>query len=242
MTTIHPLDQVENFVALHAKNSSVAIFFDLDSTLFCVSPRTQAILRSLAAQENIVSRFENEARLLATLEVLPTDWGVKSALLRTQVQWPHEFLLAIRDYWRKHFFSSDFLHHDLIYPEANSYVSRLSELGASVFYLTGRPRGPMHEGTVQNLERWGFPLPSPDRLLMKPSDTEADESFKALMLKDLSPQFDHVWFFENEPVIINLVRVQVPQVRIIFVNSVHAGREEPPTDLPTITTDYRART
>ncbi len=73
---------------------------------------------------------------------------------------------------------------------------------------------------------------------MKGSHVETDETFKSHVLKDLAKQFDHLWFFENEPVIIKLVREHNPQVRLVFLNTVHAGRALAPHDLPTITGDY----
>jgi hypothetical protein len=235
----HPLIQVSESVRERAKTSRALVVFDLDSTLFCVSPRSQAILRTLAADADFLSRFPREAEILKTLEVLPTDWGVRSAILRRQISNDLDFFTTVRDYWRKHFFSSHFLEHDEIYPAAPEYVCRLSDLGAEIRYLTGRSRHLMEEGTLKGLRKWNFPLADPAHLLMKPSDVETDESFKALMLQELVKEFDYVWLFENEPVIIDLVRQIAPQVQIVFVNSVHSGRAAAPTDLLTILPDFK---
>lgn len=96
----------------------------------------------------------------------------------------------------------------------------------------------MRPGTIRALQAWGFPYLADSKLIMKPSQVQTDENFKGLILKDLSRQYDHIWFFENEPVIIELVRPLVPQVRIVFMNTVHAGRAQNPSDLPTITGDF----
>ncbi len=219
---------------IHARNSRVGVFFDLDSTLFCVSFRTQAILRSLGRDPKFQAQFEKQAAVLAEVEVLPTDWGLRSLMQRYHPEGPQEFFKQVRDYWRSRFFSSHFLDHDQIYPAANEYVRHLHELGADVFYLTGRPETLMRSGTLSSLAKFGFPLVSDSRLLMKPLEVETDEHYKTTTLKSLAPKFDHIWFFENEPVIINEVRAAVPNVRIVFVNSVHSGRAPTPTDLPTI--------
>ncbi len=245
----NPLIDVAEFVRAQAKESRVAVIFDLDSTLFCVSPRTQSILRRLANDSDFRSRYAIEAEILSRVEVLPSDWGIKPVLERavfkenfSPEKMPSAaqmaFFREVRNYWRKYFFSSHDLDKDKIYPSANEYVRHLHALGADILYLTGREEGPMRLGTIQALRAWGFPYLTDSKLIMKPSQVQSDESFKALVLKDLAKHYDHIWFFENEPVIINLVRPLVPQVRIVFMNTVHAGRAENPSDLPTIHGDF----
>jgi hypothetical protein len=229
-----PLLAVSEFVKTHARREKVAVLFDLDSTLFEVSSRTQAILQKLASQVEFQSKFETASETLRTIEVLPTDWGIKNLLTRYQSLASNELLQHVRDFWRRHFFSSHFLDQDEMHPFANEYVRHLAGLGAEIYYLTGRPSGPMRPGTVAALEKHGFPLASEAHLLMKPTDVETDEHFKTVALKDLVPRFQHVWFFENEPVIIDEVRAALPQVRIVFVDTVHSGKAKAPTDLPKI--------
>ena len=241
MSQDDPLFQVADFVRATVPREPVAAIFDLDSTLFCVSPRTRAILHQLASDPAFQSQFETEANQLKTAEVRPTDWGLKTVLLRHTPTAPMDFFRRVRDYWRSHFFSSHFLHQDEIYPFADEYVRHLESLGATIFYLTGRPESAMREGTLQALAKWRFPLPAPGHLLMKPDHVEADEHFKTLALKDLTRRFKHIWFFENEPVIIHEVRSALPQVRMVFVDSVHSGKASPPLDLPKIGMTYHGR-
>lgn len=235
----HPLNEVTEHLREHARMSRVAVVFDLDSTLFCVSPRTQAILRRLGADQKFREKFTAEALVLSDIEVLPSDWGVRAALERAKIGSSLDFFKEVRNYWRTHFFSSNDLHEDHIYPSANEYVRLVQSLGAEIFYLTGRPDSSMRPGTLRALAHWGFPLVADKNLIMKPTEVETDESFKAHVLKGLADDYDFIWFFENEPVIIEQVRAMLPQIRIVFVNSVHAGRAEPPTDLPSIGMSYR---
>jgi len=236
-----PLLAVSEFVKTHARGARVAVIFDLDSTLFEVSARTQAILQQLGGLEDFKSKYETESETLRTIEVLPSDWGIKSLLTRYQSLASSELVKHVRDFWRKHFFSSHFLHHDEIYPFADEYVRHLHELGAEIFYLTGRPSGPMRPGTVKALRKWNFPLVSEEHLLMKPSDVETDEHFKTVALKALAPRFEHIWLFENEPVIIDEIRALVPSVRIVFVDSIHSGKSVPPADLPKIGSSFAGK-
>lgn len=221
-----------------AKASKVAVIFDLDSTLFCVSPRTQAILRTLGEELDFTQRQAELSELLRNVEVLPTDWGIRTVLERSKAQAPIEVFKEVRNYWRTHFFANHYLDKDTIYPAANEYVRHLHDLGAEILYLTGRSQGSMQEGTKRMLTHWGFPFFSDAKLFMKPSDVESDEGFKAEVLKDLVKHYSSIWFFENEPVIIEQIRAHVPQVHIVYMDSVHSGRALPPRDLPTIGMDY----
>lgn len=235
---LNPLLEISKHVEAEAKVSRVAVIFDLDSTLFCVSSRTQHILRRLGHEPDFMERFSNEAEILRNIEVLPSDYGIRAALQRTAVQATPELIQHVRHYWGTHFFSSQFLDQDILYPSAREYVSHLHALGAHIRYLTGRSADRMREGTVRVLKSHGFPFDDDSILLMKTSEVEADEHFKVQILRDLAPGFDHIWFFENEPVIIEQVRAQVPQVRLVFVHSVHSGKAAVPVGLRTIKPDY----
>ena len=242
MDTHDPLKEVsESIQGCLLKGDSVAAVFDLDSTLFSVHTRTARILEALASNKSFSSRFETEVEHLKTLEIRPTDWGIREALLRHYPQGSMEFFKAIRDHWRKHFFSSGYLDHDQIYPFASEYVRHLAELGAEIFYLTGRSRSAMEEGTLRVLKAHNFPLKSFEHLHMKPSDLETDEHYKALVLRELIKSKNHIWFFENEPVIIEQVRKATPTVHIVFIDSTHSGRATPPEDLPRIGMSYDGR-
>lgn len=239
MSIQNPLVEVSEFVRTQAKSSRVAVIFDLDSTLFCVSSRTQNILRRLGSEPAFRAQFAAASDVLMNVEVLPTDWGVKQVLERAKMPVDSaELVRAVRNYWRKHFFSSHDLHHDIIYPSANEYVRHLHKLGADIMYLTGRPEGSMRPGTIKALHAFGFPYTADEKLMMKPSEAQTDEGFKANLLKELVKNYDHIWFFENEPVIIEQVRELLPQVRIVFVDSTHSGKANSPTDLRKIGMSY----
>lgn len=236
---IHPLLHVAHHVHAHARQTRLAVIFDLDSTLFGVSPRTEFILRQLGNELTFRDTYREAAEILLAAEVRPSDYSVREILARTPLQPTPELIDRIRLYWRDHFFSGAWLHKDEVYPGAREYVERLQQLGAHIVYLTGRHEGRMREGTEQVLKAHGFPLPTPADLLMKPLESETDEHFKVTALKELNTRFDDIWFFENEPVIIHDVRKALPLIQMIYVDSAHSKKAEPPTDLPTITPDYR---
>ncbi len=82
MQESNPLIEVAQFVRDHSPTARVAVVFDLDSTLFCVSPRTESILRRLAGEAEFRAEFADAAAILKDVTVLPSDWGVKSVLER----------------------------------------------------------------------------------------------------------------------------------------------------------------
>ena len=226
------LDDIKN-------RGECAAVFDLDSTLFCVSPRSQAILRELSIQDWFRQKFPDASRVLASVEILPTEYGIKSALVRSGVQPTPGLVEQVVTFWRERFFSNTHMHHDLTYPGAQDFVRRVHEGGADVYYLTGRNESKMREGTMRNLTSWKFPDVPLERVMMKLDSEEADHVFKERRLKDLSLNYKHIWFFENEPVIIHHVRRELPGVHIVFVESTHSGKADPPTDLLTVRMDFR---
>jgi hypothetical protein len=221
------------------EHRSCAVIFDLDSTLFCVSPRSEAILRELATADWFHSRFPEAAKVLAKVEIQPTEYGIKPALLRAGLAPSNELIETVRRFWRERFFSNSHMRHDLIYPGADVFVRRVHDAGADVYYLTGRNETLMREGTMSNLKTWKFPNLPFERIMMKPSDLDSDENFKELRLKEMTPRYDRLWLFENEPVIIHQLRKSLPQLRIVFMDSAHSGKADPPKDLLTLRMDFR---
>ena len=228
-------------VQLHIDESpgqSTRVVFDLDSTLFCVSHRSQAILNLISEDSKLRSEFREFTDALKRAHVLPTDWGIRQSIERLGLTGPRHLLEKVRDLWANNFFSNHFLHADQPYPGAVEFVQKLHAAGAHVLYLTGRDPKRMGEGTLKSLRQWKFPLANPTDLYMKPQAGADDATFKRDVLINLVADTPNVWFFENEPVIIKLVREEVPQVRIVFVDSTHSGKESSPEDLPTISMSY----
>ncbi len=203
---------------------SPLVAFDIDSTLFCVSSRSQAILRSLALDAEFANQYGQAARVLGTIEVRPSDWGIREALSRTRIAAQPELIEKIRRFWRTHFFSNSYLHHDVIYAGAAAYVRAVEATGARVIYLTGRSGPNMREGTLEQLKLHGFPLSSSANLIMKPTEKGSDETFKAVQLESLEPQYSFCALIENEPVILTEIEARLPLVKFVHMRSTHSGR------------------
>ncbi len=221
---------------LNNKKWQPTVIFDLDSTLYNVSHRTQKIIYNFADEVNIRKQYPIEAQKLKSVIVKPGDWGMREALLRANFSAPPELIIAIKDYWKTHFFSSDLLHEDIPYPGAVDYVNALFDVGVQVHYLTGRDAQNMHSGTVASLKYWKFPTHNLDKILMmKPYKGSAeDEDFKANKIRDLKSNIPTTWFFENEPVIINKVKEALPDIKIVWLDTTHSKKASPPENVSTI--------
>ncbi|MBC85822.1 MAG: hypothetical protein CL677_01480 [Bdellovibrionaceae bacterium] len=227
-----PLKQV--IEDIEKQSDQVLCVFDLDSTLFNVSPRTQHILRMYPDQSPEAKTFGASSEMLREVIVEPQDWGIKQALSRHQVTGTIDFFESVREFWMKHFFSGEFLHIDEPYEGAIDYVNELHKRGAKIIYLTGRDQHRMGESTKKSLLSNNFPLDEDHLLMLKPTTAIRDSVFKAEVFAQLEKDHSTIWFFENEPVNINVVQNLFPQVKMIYMDSTHSGREAVSEDTPTI--------
>lgn len=214
----------------HRKN---LVVFDLDSTLYDVSGRTKAILTDCAKQADFSKKFPKSSQQLQNVEVRSTDWGIKESLVRSDIKENLSFFEEIRNFWIEHFFANKYLQHDQPYEGAVDFVNHFVQADIPIVYLTARNKKKMYEGSVDSLARCGFPSPDEDRvrLIMKEHHESGDHIFKRDVLFPMLKEFDDIWFFENEPRIIELVQEDCPTINIVFVKSVHSGYAKDPDHL-----------
>ncbi|MEO0337222.1 MAG: HAD family hydrolase [Pseudomonadota bacterium] len=213
------------------------LVLDLDSTLFCVSPRTQFILRQFSSSE-FAKRFANDHKeALAKIQQVsttPRDWGIGSSLIRHDVRGRLDFFEAVRLHWIQHFFSNEMLVHDEPYEGAVEFVLDCHQKGAHIGYLTGRDVPRMGTGTLEQLKRWGLPLDDPEDLQMKPHTGLDDIDYKVGFFSHLDGDLSRTWFVDNEPTILHAVAERIPQVNIVYADTVHSGRQQPSSNWPKI--------
>lgn len=202
------------------------LVFDLDSTLFHVSPRSYEIMKSWIASSSI-SILPNlvEDDMGYSIEDIWTKRG-----LSTETGESFQLLKEAKHYWRKRFFSNEFIHHDVPHPGAVSFVNSLYDLGATIVYLTGRDVPLMAFGTVDHLRAQGFPVERPrTRLILKPKRHIDDLVFKTGVCEMAQEWGEVVASFENEPK--NLVAMQEalgPKTMHVFFDSVCSDHAAPP--------------
>ncbi|KHD89547.1 MAG: hypothetical protein OM95_02915 [Bdellovibrio sp. ArHS] len=230
------LEQIlDNIRAITQQGEKSLVVFDLDSTLFDVSPRVERILLDFAASPFNQKKFPEQVRLLKNIKTLRTDWGISGALQRAGLDGAHpEFQEAVRAYWQKHFFSNHYLQFDSLYEGALEFVLEVEKAGAHIAYLTGRDVERMGVGSTEIMHQWGFPLNERAHLVLKPHRSMDDAQFKTDWLIENDKSFKKIYFFENEPV--NLVHLEqfCPHVEMIFFESTHSGKAEAPSKLPRI--------
>lgn len=222
---------------LKQKGQDSLVVFDLDSTLFDVVPRIEKILVDFAAVPAHQQNFPEQVQHFKNIKVERKDWGIKGTLLRSGLDGHHpEFQSAVKNFWVKHFFSNEYLVYDKPYDGAVEYVQKIAEAGAQIAYLTGRDVHRMGIGTKEILLKWKFPLNDmSSRLVLKPQKGIDDAIFKTEWFMNLpKDRYNQIWFFENEPANILPLRQQAPHIDIVFFDSTHSGRAEPPEDIPTI--------
>lgn len=204
--------------------------FDLDSTVFNVSPRNQAIFdlfRTLNMKNHEeLLKFNSKHKLTAHdwgLEPYTDHLGGEEALLRKE---------ALR-FWRKHFFSGTFLHADKPYPFALEWIKKLAQKGAHIKYLTGRDNHRMRVGSLAQLKHWSLPLAQDSDLITKPQKGMKDGPYKRNALQKLIEDFQgsKIFFLDNEPAVLDhCVFQEEKNYKLIFIESTHSSRSKPQPD------------
>lgn len=204
-----------------AQNSRNLCVFDLDSTLFNVSPRTQKILHEFA------DLYHQD---LKTIEIEASDWGLKEPLIRHgySLEQHTEIHQNLRDFWVERFFSNDYIHYDVPYAGAVSFVQKLStDFKNKIFYLTGRDVHRMEKGTYEVLNKWGFPTPT-HSVQLKPHRSMEDHLFKRDWILELQNKNSEstIYLFENEPVNINFIARTTKNIKIVYLDTTHSRKEQ----------------
>ena len=216
----------------------VAAVFDLDSTLFCMKYRTEAIIKTFIKNNNHELSSETVS-FISKLTVTERDWSVEEILARNGVSSENPLVKTLYKHWRKYFFKDDFLYLDRPYPGGAEYINLLKEQGTSIFYLTGRNKSTMLSGSLNSLKKWNFPLEQASHLILKEDTTGEDSLYKMNELKRIQNEFKTVLFFENEPVILNVIAKELPQIKLFWMDSTHSRKQSPPKKALTIPMDYR---
>lgn len=220
------LNQIyQNLATAHSDAQKTLVVFDLDSTLFDISPRTQAIVEHFSHESHASKWPQLSLETLKTVKVESKDWGIKSALIRHGLDLhAPEFLLAIRDFWIEKFFHPDLLIHDKPIEGAAEFTQKLFSLGCELVYLSGRDDKTLRQATEESLQRHHF---APAELILKPQKGSDDALFKAHWFKQkLKYSYNLIYFFENEP--LNLIEVEqlFPQVKLVFIDTTHSGKAQ----------------
>ena len=217
---------VEKAVASGIRFTAV---FDLDSTLFDVAPRLLQILRDFSLDNAMRAKFPSAIEILRGTKTVAHTYSLRKQIeFLGLVNQPPDFYPVFYDFWKTRFFSNEYLHFDTPYDGAVDYVGERYKSGAGIIYLTGRDVERMGWGTREVLLKWGFPVGNRCEIALKPEKEMDDAVYKRDFLSQLPRESHEVWFFENEPVNIDLVLREVNHVNVVYFDSVHSELAEPP--------------
>jgi hypothetical protein len=219
------------------KKANPTIVFDLDSTLFDVSPRLEKVLIDIASEPIIQENFPNVIPHFKNIKTESNDWGFVDVLKRAGVDHDHhELFKTVKNLWIKKFFSNEYIHYDVPYQGSVEFVQKVAELGIPIIYLTGRDVKRMERGSREVLLKWNFPLnDQSSKLVLKPAAAMDDALFKRDWIHDyMAESKTPLFLFENEPVNINLIAKELPEVELVFFHSTHSRKETPPEEIFTL--------
>ncbi len=218
-------------------HSSLAWVIDLDSTLFCTGPRNKEIFRSyldyLKTQQEVpalwyealdkINPLKQSFSIRESLEWALVEHGVDSEMAKNE---SNEIWKAFQLYWEHHFFSSEFMFHDLPYPGSVEFVNKIWNQGFQVVYLTGRDIARSLEGTRASLSGHKFPVGDRTELILKPRFrwSMEDAEFKEEASQDISRRYEVVCSIDNEPENLHVFAKYFPKAEIVLFHSIMSQR------------------
>ncbi|MBX3217369.1 MAG: HAD family hydrolase [Labilithrix sp.] len=195
------------------------VVFDLDGTIMDNRPRTEVILRELAAE--LRREAHSAAEILAAARAEELAYLLTDSLQRLGVEHP-ELVSRAETYWKTRFFSDDYLKHDVAVPGSVELARACYDAGATIVYFTGRDLPFMSLGSFQSLRDLGFPIGVVGtELVCKPDAKIPDEAFKREEGPKIRRIGEVIAAFDNEPGNCNAFLEMCPTADVVFVDTQH---------------------
>jgi hypothetical protein len=210
---------------------STLVVFDLDSTIFNVGPRTQAIAHAFINDPENRKKYPEECELLKKINVSNKHWGISDPISELKIKAEIHFFQSIEKFWRQNFFSNDFLKYDELSKGATDFIQNLLNKNISIYYLTGRDSIRMGSGSEASLKQHNLPFDKDHQLHMKPTKGLVDAHYKRDKINDFHKDFKNIWLIDNEPVILIELMKECPFANLVYFNTVHSGRAKAPKEL-----------
>ncbi len=211
-----------------SKNTPIAVF-DIDSTIFNVSPRNQVILEAILKEDWLKKELKRESFDELKSKVLTDkDWGLEPLYQILSEELSSESIKQAKRFWAARFFTNEYLKHDIPYDFCIPFIQKLETKGFKIMYLTGRDNERMRAGTLNQLKKWELPLKEDSDLITKPNKGLIDGPYKQEALSKLMSPHHHLWFFDNEPHVLKYCEFKdQPNYQLVYIDSVHSKRAEP---------------
>ncbi|HRK02868.1 MAG TPA: HAD family hydrolase [Oligoflexia bacterium] len=181
----------------------VAIF-DLDGTVFDVTYRTMEIVKRFAATPRWREQYADFIPALEKLRYQDFGYNIETTLNNVGIGKYSEraahFVHEVETYWFRHFFTDELVLADVAYQGARECVVHLKKLGVHIVYLSGRDIPNMSRGTIESLEKFGFPIKGHGvTLCLKPAYGQDDLLFKKQSIETIGREGTVIATFDNEP-------------------------------------------
>lgn len=209
---------VERSKAAKGKPVPVVVF-DLDGTLMDNRPRTAIILQELAEE------LRREAHVAAEIIAKATPDNLAYLLtesLKTLGVDAPDLTRRAEEFWKKRFFTDDYLKHDIAVPGSVELARACYAAGATLVYFTGRDLPFMSLGSFQSLRDLGFPIGVVGtELVLKPDAKIPDEAYKRAEGPNMARIGEVIAAFDNEPGNCNAFQEMCPGADVVFVDTQH---------------------
>jgi len=196
------------------------VVLDLDGTLYNNSHRTLRLLQEYAHQHG-----PSQPDLVKAVDKLAPDdirYRIADTLNEAGISDEHVHEEA-QKYWFDRFFTNEYLTFDLPSPGAVEFVHLVHEAGGVPAYLTGRDAPNMLIGTLEALQRDGFPVGTVStRVILKEDFHTPDHDYKERVITSLKRMGTVVGAFDNEPGLCNLFQQSHPEASVFWLDAPHA--------------------
>ena len=221
MTKRQAAELFDKVSATSAAGKDPIVVLDLDGTLYDNSHRTLRILQEFAHAHPEVG-----TDLVAAVDRMSPSqvrYAMNDTLEGAGIN-DAAFAKAAHAYWRERFFTNDYLTYDLPTPGAVEFVHLILKAGGVPTYLTGRDAPNMLLGTVEALQRDGFPVGTVDtHIILKEDFHTPDHEYKSRVISSLRRMGVVVGAFDNEPGLCNLFQEAYPAASVFWLDAPHAA-------------------
>ena len=216
-------------IAAHPAVGRPVVVFDLDHTLFDTNTRIVAMLRDLAVEFDVPELLAVTTEQVEALRLRGVDTlGFKDpAAVKLLFGRRGDHSLKHSPFGQRFYNDPGYLVHDAVIPGAPEFVERIAlELGADVYYITGRTDEIFREATVAQLRWYDFPGYSARRgstvhqkLILKPAVVEGStDAWKVARFARLTADHQIVAVFDDARRNVNafakVLPAEVPIVRL----------------------------
>lgn len=224
-----PAELRKKIDSLLASAKKPVAIFDLDGTLFNVNYRHMAILKEFIALPEIKENHAEHCAIIAKMRIDDFQYGIETTLNAIGIDRYSEhsahFVQHAENYWFKRFFTDEFVTCDGIYEKAVECVKHFHASGAQVVYLSGRDVPNMSKGTIEALEKNGFPHRGHNiTMLLKPAYGLDDLLFKKQAIDTIRTEGEVIATFDNEPANVQMFIDNFPDAINVHFDSQYARK------------------